>query len=61
VLLHIFRRAVEAIGQTILLVTHDPLAASRADRIVFLNDGRVVRETGPLSAEDVVEAVGAAS
>jgi putative ABC transport system ATP-binding protein len=59
VLLHIFRRAVENIGQTIMLVTHDPLAASRADRIVFLNDGRVVRETGQLSAEDVVEVVGA--
>jgi putative ABC transport system ATP-binding protein len=59
VLLHIFRRAVENIGQTIMLVTHDPLAASRADRIVFLNDGRVVRETGQLSAADVVEAVAA--
>jgi putative ABC transport system ATP-binding protein len=59
VLLHIFRRAVENIGQTIMLVTHDPLAASRADRIVFLNDGRVVRETGRLSAEDVVEVVSA--
>jgi putative ABC transport system ATP-binding protein len=59
VLLHIFRRAVENIGQTIMLVTHDPLAASRADRIVFLNDGRVVRETGRLSAEDVVEVVAA--
>jgi putative ABC transport system ATP-binding protein len=57
VLLHIFRRAVENIGQTIMLVTHDPLAASRADRIIFLNDGRVVRETGRLSAADVVEAV----
>jgi putative ABC transport system ATP-binding protein len=59
VLLHIFRRAVETIGQTIVLVTHDPLAASRADRIVFLNDGRVARETGPLSAADVGEAVAA--
>jgi putative ABC transport system ATP-binding protein len=59
VLLHIFRRAVESIGQTIVLVTHDPLAASRADRIVFLSDGRVVRETGQMSAADVVEAVAA--
>jgi putative ABC transport system ATP-binding protein len=56
VLLHIFRQAVEKIGQTIMLVTHDPLAASRADRIIFLSDGRVVRETGQLSAADVVEA-----
>jgi putative ABC transport system ATP-binding protein len=59
VLLHIFRRAVEDIGQTIMLVTHDPLAASRADRIVFLSDGRVVQETGQLSAAEVVEAVAA--
>jgi putative ABC transport system ATP-binding protein len=59
VLLHIFRQAVENIGQTIMLVTHDALAASRADRIVFLNDGVIVRETGPLSAADVVEAVAA--
>jgi putative ABC transport system ATP-binding protein len=59
VLLHIFRRAVEDIGQTIMLVTHDPLAASRADRVVFLSDGRVVQETGQLSAAEVVEAVAA--
>jgi putative ABC transport system ATP-binding protein len=59
VLLHIFRRAVENIGQTIMLVTHDALAASRADRIIFLNDGRVVRETGQLSAAEVVDAVAA--
>jgi putative ABC transport system ATP-binding protein len=61
VLLHIFRRAVEDIGQTIMLVTHDPLAASRADRIVFLSDGRVVRETGQLSAAEVVDAAAATS
>ena len=52
-----FRRAVEEIGQTIVLVTHDPLAASFADRIVFLSDGQVVHETGKLSAADVVETV----
>jgi len=59
VLLHIFRRAVEDIGQTIMLVTHDPLAASGTDRIVFLRDGRIVRETGPLSAAEVVDVVAA--
>jgi putative ABC transport system ATP-binding protein len=57
ILLHMFRRAVEEIGQTIVLVTHDPLAASFADRIVFLSDGQVVHETGKLSAADVVETV----
>ena len=57
ILLHMFRRAVEEIDQTIVLVTHDPLAASFADRILFLSDGRVVHETGKLSAADVVETV----
>jgi putative ABC transport system ATP-binding protein len=38
------RRAVTDLGQTIVMVTHDPGAASHADRIVFLNDGRIVDE-----------------
>jgi putative ABC transport system ATP-binding protein len=38
------RRAVDDMGQTIVMVTHDPIAASNADRIVFLADGRVVDE-----------------
>ena len=37
------RRAVDEMGQTIVMVTHDPTAASYADRIVFLADGRRVR------------------
>ena len=38
------RRAVDEMGQTIVIVTHDPRAASYADRIVFLADGHVVDE-----------------
>ena len=38
------RKAVEEMGQTIVMVTHDPTAASYADRILFLADGRVVDE-----------------
>jgi putative ABC transport system ATP-binding protein len=38
------RRAVDEMQQTIVMVTHDPVAASRADRIVFLADGRLVDE-----------------
>jgi putative ABC transport system ATP-binding protein len=41
-LLEFLRRAVDDFGQTIVMVTHDPVAASYADRIVFLADGRVV-------------------
>ncbi len=45
VILTMLRRAVEDLGQTIAIVTHDHQAAARADRIVFLEDGRIVRET----------------
>ncbi len=38
------RRAVDEMGQTVVMVTHDPVAASYADRVVFLADGRVVDE-----------------
>ena len=57
VLLHMFGRAVRDAGQTIVLVTHDPLAASYADRILFLTDGQIVHESGRLSAADVVDTV----
>ena len=39
--LDFMRRAVDEMGQTIVMVTHDPVAASHADRIVFLADGRI--------------------
>jgi putative ABC transport system ATP-binding protein len=38
------RRAVDEMGQTIVMVSHDPVAASHADRIIFLADGRIVDE-----------------
>jgi len=47
-ILEFMRRAVTDHGQTIVMVTHDPGAASYADRVIFLNDGRIVDElTGP--------------
>ena len=49
------RKAVEEMGQTIVMVTHDPTAASYADRIVFLADGRVVDEMFEPTAEKVLE------
>jgi putative ABC transport system ATP-binding protein len=39
--LELMRRAVDELGQTIVMVTHDPMAASIADRVVFLADGRI--------------------
>ena len=38
------RQAVRELGQTIVMVTHDPVAASFADRVVLLADGRIVDE-----------------
>ena len=49
------RRAVDEMGQTIVMVTHDPMAASYADRIVFLADGRIVDEMRDPTAERVLE------
>ncbi|RFA16976.1 peptide ABC transporter ATP-binding protein [Subtercola boreus] len=40
-------------GQSIAMVTHDPIAASFADRIIFLADGRVVDDRGPSSAHEI--------
>ena len=49
------RRAVDEMGQTIVMVTHDPIAASYADRIVFLADGRIVDEMHQPTADRVLE------
>jgi putative ABC transport system ATP-binding protein len=49
------RMAVNQLGQTIVMVTHDPAAASHADRIVFLNDGRIVDEMLAPTAEHVLD------
>ncbi len=49
------RRAVDEMNQTIVMVTHDPTAASYADRIVFLADGRIVDEMHHPSPDRVLE------
>ena len=54
-LLTFLRTAVDEHGQTILIVTHDANAASRADRIVFLADGRIVDEMREPTAERVLD------
>jgi putative ABC transport system ATP-binding protein len=43
-ILRLLRRACDEKGQTTVMVTHDPYAASFADRVVFLRDGQMVRE-----------------
>ncbi len=61
-ILNLLRRACDGEGQTILMVTHDPYAASYADRVVFLRDGRIVRQhqnntEGGAGGQDAVQAI----
>ncbi|MGD9999886.1 MAG: ABC transporter ATP-binding protein [Ilumatobacteraceae bacterium] len=54
-ILEFLRLAVRELGQTIVMVTHDPVAASYADRVVFLADGRIVDEMAAPTAERVLD------
>jgi putative ABC transport system ATP-binding protein len=49
------RRAVDEFGQTVVLVTHAPYAAAYADRVLFLQDGRIVDELADPTAEAVLD------
>jgi putative ABC transport system ATP-binding protein len=53
--LDFLRRSVRDHGQTIVMVTHDPNAASYADRVVFLADGSIVDELSEPTAEAVLD------
>ncbi len=54
-ILDFMRLAVRELGQTIVMVTHDPVAASDADRVVFLADGRIVDELLDPTPESVLD------
>ena len=54
-LLGFLRHSVDGWGQTVVMVTHDPIAASYADRALFLADGRIVDTLEAPSAEDVLD------
>ncbi len=53
--LDFLRRSVADFGQTVVMVTHDPVAASFAERVVFLADGRIVDELAAPTAERVLD------
>ena len=53
--LSFLRRSVREFGQTVVMVTHDPGAASYSDRVLFLADGRIVSEMPDPTAESVLE------
>jgi putative ABC transport system ATP-binding protein len=53
--LQLLRQAVDEFGQTVVMVTHDPEAASHADRLIVLRDGRVVHDGAAGNADQVIE------
>jgi putative ABC transport system ATP-binding protein len=54
-ILTFMRKAVDELGQTIVMVTHDPIAASYADRVVFLADGAIVDELLEANADAILD------
>jgi putative ABC transport system ATP-binding protein len=54
-MLEFMRRAVDELNQTIVMVTHDPTAASYSDKVLFLADGRIVDEMAEPSADRVLD------
>jgi putative ABC transport system ATP-binding protein len=53
--LRLLRQAVDEFGQTVIMVSHDPVAAAHADRLITLRDGRIVHDAAPGSADEVIE------
>jgi putative ABC transport system ATP-binding protein len=53
-ILELVRESVESLGQSTVMVTHEPRAAAIADRILFLDDGLIVKQNGGSSAADVL-------
>jgi putative ABC transport system ATP-binding protein len=53
--LKLLRQAVDEFDQTVIMVTHDPEAASYADRLLTLRDGRIVSDAAPGTADEVIE------
>jgi putative ABC transport system ATP-binding protein len=53
-ILALLRETVDTLGQTTVMVTHDPQAAAIADRVLFLDDGQVVRDKGGCTAGQIL-------
>jgi putative ABC transport system ATP-binding protein len=56
-ILELLNRSVRELGQTIVMVTHEARAAAFADRVLFLDDGLIVREARDISAHEIVAAM----
>jgi len=55
--LRLLRHSVDELGQTIAMVTHDAHAASYADRIIFLKDGRIAHDCGHLGRDEIYDVI----
>jgi putative ABC transport system ATP-binding protein len=56
-ILELLRDSVTSLGQTTVMVTHDADAAAIADRVLFLADGKIVKDIGPCSARRILEVI----
>jgi putative ABC transport system ATP-binding protein len=56
-ILELLRESVTGLGQTTVMVTHDAHAAAIADRVLFLADGLIVKDLGPSTSREIVEAM----
>ncbi|MGZ4246364.1 MAG: ABC transporter ATP-binding protein, partial [Solirubrobacteraceae bacterium] len=54
-ILAVLRSSVDTVGQTVVIVTHDPLAAAIADRLLFLSDGQIVRDLAGANENEIVD------
>ena len=53
--LQLLRGSVDELGQSVVMVTHDPEAASHADRLIVLRDGLIVHDAEAGTADEVIE------
>nr|WP_132156583.1 ABC transporter ATP-binding protein [Kribbella antiqua] len=56
-ILDLMRGSVEEYGQTTVMVTHDAKAAAMADRVLYLADGEIVKETGRSSQHEILQII----
>jgi putative ABC transport system ATP-binding protein len=56
-ILALLRRSVDTVGQTVVMVTHDPKAAAIADRLLFLSDGQIVKDLAGADENQIVDAM----
>ena len=54
-MLDLLRLSVDEHGQTVVMVTHDPVAAAYTDRVVFLADGRIVEELTAPTRDSILD------